>query len=44
LDRTTLTPLPDDRVRQLIEISRDRGVTWQTNFDAYYAHPKASVP
>jgi len=36
LDRTTLTPLPDGRVRQTIEISRDRGATWVTGFDAYY--------
>jgi hypothetical protein len=36
LDRTTLTPLPDGRVRQTIEISRDRGSTWQTAYDAYY--------
>jgi hypothetical protein len=34
-DRTTLTPLTDGRVRQLIEISRD-GATWQPTFDAYY--------
>jgi len=36
LDRTTLTPLPDGRVWQLIEVSRDRGRTWQTTFDAEY--------
>ncbi len=36
LDRTTLTPLPDGRVWQLIEVSRDRGRTWQTSFDAEY--------
>jgi hypothetical protein len=36
LDRTTLTPLPDSRVRQVIEQSRDGGVTWQTGYDAYY--------
>jgi hypothetical protein len=40
LDRTTLTPLSDGRVRQVIEISRDHGTTWQTGFDAYYTHPK----
>jgi hypothetical protein len=36
LDRTTLIPLTDGRVRQTIEWSRDRGKTWQTGFDAYY--------
>ncbi len=44
LDRTTLTPLPDGRVRQVIEISRDHGATWQPNFDAYYAHPTPAAP
>lgn len=39
LDRTTLTPLPDGRVWQLIEVSRDRGRTWQTTFDAEYVRP-----
>lgn len=42
-DRTTLTPLPDGSVRQLIEVSRD-GETWRATFDAVYranisAHP-----
>lgn len=36
LDQTTLTPLPDGRVRQVIEQSRDGGTTWQTVYDAYY--------
>ncbi len=36
LDQTTLTPLPDGRVRQVIEQSLDGGVTWQTGYDAYY--------
>jgi len=36
LDRTTLTPLPDGRVRQVIESSIDDGQTWNTAFDAYY--------
>jgi hypothetical protein len=36
LDRTTLTPLDDGRVRQVIEISRDGGSTWSTTFDAFY--------
>lgn len=37
LDRTTLTPLEGDRVRQLIEVSTDGGATWRTTFDAVYA-------
>jgi len=36
LDRTTLTPLADGRVRQTIEISRDGGDSWSVGFDAYY--------
>lgn len=36
LDRTTLTPLPDSLVRQVIETSSDGGKTWQTRFDATY--------
>lgn len=36
LDRTTLTPQPDGRVRQVIEHSRDAGATWQTVYDASY--------
>lgn len=35
-DRTTLTPLPDGRVRQVIEQSRDGGRTWLTGYDAVY--------
>jgi len=36
LDRTTLTPWRDGRVRQTIETSKDGGKTWRTAFDAYY--------
>ena len=36
LDRTTLTPLPEGRVRQVIEQSRDGGETWQVSFGAVY--------
>jgi hypothetical protein len=36
LDRTTLTPLPNGDVRQVIEISGDGGDTWRTTFDARY--------
>jgi hypothetical protein len=36
LDRTTLTPLEDGSVRQLIEWSKDGGETWSAGFDAVY--------
>ena len=36
LDRTTLTPRPDGTVRQVIEVSRDGGATWEAGFDAIY--------
>ncbi|MDB6166235.1 MAG: Tetratricopeptide repeat protein [Lacunisphaera sp.] len=36
LDQTTLAPLPDGRVRQVIEQSTDDGKTWQTVYDAIY--------
>lgn len=36
-DRTTLTPLPDGRVRQVIEQSADGGKTWTVGFDAIYS-------
>jgi hypothetical protein len=39
-DRTTLTPLPDGRVRQVIEFSRDAGRTWTVGFDAIYVRAK----
>jgi hypothetical protein len=40
LDRTTLIPLPGDRVRQTIEVSRDAGKTWGVVFDAEYRRMK----
>jgi hypothetical protein len=40
LDRTTLTPNADGTVRQLIEISRDQGVTWTPTFDGTYRRRK----
>jgi tetratricopeptide (TPR) repeat protein len=40
LDRTTLTPLSGDRVRQVIERSDDGGKTWQVAYDAAYVRPK----
>jgi hypothetical protein len=36
LDRTTLTPWLDGRVRQTIEDSKDGGKSWKTAFDAFY--------
>jgi hypothetical protein len=36
LDRTTLTPLEDGAVRQVIEISEDNGASWNPTFDAIY--------
>ncbi|MDB5071454.1 MAG: hypothetical protein JWM87_2565 [Candidatus Eremiobacteraeota bacterium] len=36
LDRTTLTPLPNGTVHQVIETSTDGGATWQNGFDAIY--------
>ena len=36
LDRTTLTPLEEGKVRQVIETSRDGGKTWGVGFDAVY--------
>lgn len=41
LDRTTLSRLPDGRVRQVIEISRDGGTTWRLNFDGFYVARKS---
>jgi hypothetical protein len=36
VDRTTLTPWRDGRVRQTIEWSKDGGKSWKTVFDAFY--------
>jgi hypothetical protein len=36
LDRSTVTPVHDGRVHQVIDISRDRGSTWRTVFDGEY--------
>jgi len=36
LDRTTLTPMEEGKVRQVIETSRDEGERWRTGFDAVY--------
>jgi hypothetical protein len=39
-DRTTLTPLSDGTVHQVIEYSKDHGKTWVTSFDAIYKRKK----
>lgn len=36
LDRTTLTPISADSVRQVIEVSKDGGGSWRATFDAIY--------
>ena len=38
-DQTTLTPLPAEKVRQVIEWSKDGGKTWETVYDAIYERP-----
>jgi tetratricopeptide (TPR) repeat protein len=40
LFRGTWTPLPDGRVRQLLEQSKDDGKTWTVWFDGYYTRKK----
>lgn len=40
LDRTTLTPLEEGKVRQVIEVSRDGGKNWRVTFDAVYVPRK----
>jgi hypothetical protein len=37
LDRTTLSPMKNGRVHQVIENSKDGGDNWITGFDAYYS-------
>ena len=39
-NRITWQPLQDGRVRQLWETSIDKGATWATTFDGYYAKQK----
>ena len=41
-DRITWTPLPDGRVRQHWEQSRDGGATWTTAFDGIYTRKAGS--
>jgi hypothetical protein len=40
LDRTTLTPLPDGRIRQVIEQSKDGGKTWHSWEGVYTRRPR----
>jgi hypothetical protein len=40
LDRTTLLPMSGGRVRQTIEISKDRGTTWEVVYAAEYRRRK----
>lgn len=40
LDRTTLRPLNNGTVHQLIEISTDDGFTWTATFDAVYVRAR----
>ena len=44
LSRGTWTPLPDGRVRQLFEQSRDQGATWYVWFDGYYRRVESDSP
>jgi len=37
VDRITWVPLEDGRVRQLWNISKDGGATWETAFEGMYA-------
>jgi hypothetical protein len=42
LDRTTLTPLAEGGVRQVIETSVDGGASWRVGFDASYVRREAN--
>jgi len=44
LDRTTLTPLANGNVRQLIEVSEDEGDNWRPTFDAIYKRREVVPP
>jgi hypothetical protein len=45
LQRISWQPLPDGRVRQLWEASKDAGRTWTTAFDGYYSRrPGPAAP
>lgn len=43
-DQTTLTPLPDGTVHQVIEQSLDGGQTWRIGYDAIYRHKATAIP
>ena len=43
LDRMTLIPQPNHRIRETIEVSRDQGKTWELTFDAEYRPAKRAV-
>lgn len=44
LNRTTLTPIENGRVRQVIETSQDGGATWETTFEAIYNRVTSDQP
>lgn len=44
LDQTTLIPEADGSVSQVIEVSRDQGVSWKTVYDALYLRPGMPAP
>jgi hypothetical protein len=44
IDRTTLTPWRDGRLRQTIQWSRDGGRSWKTVFDAFYTRKTRPDP
>lgn len=42
LSRMTFTPLPEEKVRQLVENSKDEGKTWSVAFDGLYSRRKTA--
>ena len=44
IERITWTPLPDGRVRQLWDQSKDGGVAWTVSFDGYYSRTQTAMP
>jgi hypothetical protein len=43
VDRISWTDNPDGTVRQLWELSKDKGATWKVLFDGLYRHPGAGT-